>query len=146
MGQIEKSKGQIGGINRTNVNIKGTNVTTGQIEIAAPVLKILHFWGDDLPFIPAIFIPAIVVPEGLEWKGGRGGYGRGNQNPKPHPTQPNSKPSRLRRCAQRKSPLKPWAKERAPDGRNPRQDRQVRHKYPGPPEVRWDGRKKLENS
>jgi hypothetical protein len=42
----------------------------GQIEIAAPVLKIMHFCGDAPPFIPATFIPAIVVPVGLEGEGG----------------------------------------------------------------------------
>ena len=106
MGQIEKSKRQIGGIKETDVNIKETNVTTGQIEIAAPVLTIMHFWGDDPPFIPATLIPAIVVPVGLEKvreSVGRGGYGRGNLSTQPNPTQPLQN---LRACGavRRKSP------------------------------------------
>jgi len=83
-------------------------MTTGQIEIAAPVLKILHFGGDDPPFIPAIFIPAISVPVGLErvWRR-EGRVWEGNQ---PNPS--TFAPSAL--CARKRIGNDPWAKERAP--------------------------------
>lgn len=85
------------------MNIKETNVTMRQIEIAAPVLKIVHFGGDDPPFIPATLIPAIVVPVGL------GGGGKPIQ---PKPTQAKTKPSGLRPCAQGKVLNLAWQAEK----------------------------------
>jgi len=68
------------------VNINRTDVTTGQIEIAAPVLTIMHIWVDDPPFIPATLIPAIGVPGGLGKGKERGGGGMEGEPSRTKPT------------------------------------------------------------